>query len=212
MRSNIRIIIADDHEMVLRGLVGGFETTNDIKVVGFSLNGQQVLDQYEEIHPDVVLLDYRMPQLDGLQTLEKLIDLDPHARVIILSSYNGENEIYRSTVNGARGYLTKNCQLPELCDAIRAVASGHKHFPKAILEKLELQKGRDPLTKRELDVLRLLADGLSNREMSEALFVSEATVKTHIARVLTKLGAKDRTGALVTAVKRGLVTLDSTTS
>ncbi|MEM1085008.1 MAG: response regulator transcription factor [Verrucomicrobiota bacterium] len=204
----IRVLVADDHEMILRGLSDGLEDHPEFELVAAVATSAEVEKAYLRTRPDVVLLDYRMPGANGDQITERLMAADPKARVIIFSSYEWEEDIWRSSIAGAAGYIPKSCPLEEVYEGIRVVAAGHQYFPPEILKKIRQRERRESLTKREQEILVLLARGMDNRGLAEELCVSEATVKTHVSRILAKIDANDRTHAVVKAAKRGLVRLE----
>jgi len=203
----IRVLVADDHEMILRGLADGFREHPDFELVDTVSDGSLVVPSYCEHQPDVVLLDYRMPGVNGDKITEDIMGKDPAAKVIILSSYEWEEDVWQSVIAGAMGYISKTKRFKEICEAIKEVVAGRPFFPPEILTKIRARERREKLTARELEILGLLAQGLDNKSIARVLGVSETTVKTHVSRVLAKIDANDRTHAVVKAAQRGLVSI-----
>jgi DNA-binding NarL/FixJ family response regulator len=207
MSEPIRLMIADDHHIVRQGLVALLKTVDGFVVVAEASNGQEAIDCYELHQPDVTLMDLRMPQLGGVEAVRAIRMKHPAARIIVLTTFDGDEDIYRALQAGAKGYLLKGMFGDELFDAIRAVNAGRSRIPAAVAERLAERMGGPGLTGRELDVLKLVVGGRSNKEIASVLYISEATVKTHINNLLSKLGVSDRTQAATTALQRGIVHL-----
>jgi len=203
----IRILIADDHEVVRQGLVAIVESDPGMTVVAQARNGREAVEQFRRERPDLALMDLKMPELDGVAAITAIREEFPRANVLVLTTYDRDEDIYRSLRAGAKAYLLKDAAGPELLAAIREVAHGHRHFSPEVAEKLAEHVAYPTLTERELEVLRLMASGKSNRAIGTALFISEGTVKTHVNNILSKLGVGDRTEAVTTALRRGLVEL-----
>jgi len=203
----IRILIVDDHPVVREGLVALIERREDMTVVGEANNGREAIELFRRFTPDVTLLDLRMPEVDGVTAITGIRELAPTARIIVLTTYDSDEDIYRGLRAGAKAYLLKDTPPQELLDTIRAVHAGQTRIPPDVAAKLAERMTGPELTNRELDVLRLLMAGMSNKQIAAALFISEGTVKTHVNNILGKLGASDRTQAVTTALKRGLVSL-----
>jgi NarL family two-component system response regulator LiaR len=206
----IRILLCDDHFMVRQGLATYFELQEDFEVVGEASNGRQAIQLAQEKHPDVILMDLMMPELDGLGALRELKPLG--ARVIMLTSFLDAEKALACIEAGAMGFLTKDIQPSDLVDAIRAVYRGEPRLHPEVTKRLMTRNlqpaqpsGKEILTARELDVLRCLAQGMTNREIAEKLVISETTVKTHISSILSKLQVADRTQAALYAVRQGLL-------
>jgi two-component system NarL family response regulator len=205
--AEIRIIVVDDQAVVRQGFVSLINTVPDMRVVAEGTNGQQALELYRAHEPDVVLMDLRMPVMGGVDATKALRAEFPGARVIILTTFDGDEDIYRSLQAGAQGYLLKDMFFEELEDAIRTVHAGGRRIPGVVAERLAGRVGGSDLTGRELEVLEQIVFGRSNKEIAAALDISEATVKSHVNNLLSKLGVADRTQAATTAIRRGLVRL-----
>ena len=209
MKSKTRIMVVDDHVMIRMGLVEAINAESDLKVVGQAGNGEEALKVYPKSKPDVVIMDFQMPGMDGASSTEKLRENHPDARVLLLSMYEGEEDIWRSVEAGAMGYLSKSSEADDILSAIRHLMAGDTYFPPAIAAKLEARRKRASLSPRELQVLKEIVAGRSNKEIVAALSISEATVKLHISHLLAKLGVMDRTQAAIEAVRQGIVHLDT---
>ena len=209
MTNQIRIMVVEDHHVVRQGLVALLKTVADMSVVAEGADGKQAVDLFRQHEPDVTLMDLRMPNMSGVDAVVQIRQEYPAARIIVLTTFDGDEDIYRALQAGARAYLLKGMFGDELMDAIRAVHAGKSRIPPAVAERLANRMGGPGLTARELDVLRLIVSGNSNKEIGEGLHISEATVKTHINNILSKLGVTDRTQATTTALQRGIVHLDS---
>jgi two-component system NarL family response regulator len=203
--AKIRVLVADDHPIFRVGLKNLISQQADMEVVGEASDGPETVERVLAIRPDVTLLDLRMPNLDGPQVIGQVLASDKDARIIILTTYDGDEDIYRAVEAGARGYLLKDTFPEGMLDAIRDVHGGGHLFPASVAAKL-VGRGA-PLSTRELSVLELLARGLSNKEIQSALSIPEGTLKNHLKRVFDKLDVTDRTQAVLVALKRGLVRL-----
>jgi len=201
----IRVLIADDHATVLEGLAAMIGRQPDMMVVAEAANGREAVDSWNKQQPDVALIDLRMPVLDGVGAIEEIRRQTPSARVVILTTFDTDNEIYRAIKAGAKGYLLKDARREELLDCIRKVNSGETCIPPALTAKLAASMSSETLTGRELDVLSLLARGKSNKEIGVNLYISETTVKSHLRSIFTKLNVLSRTEAITVASRRGLV-------
>jgi two-component system, NarL family, response regulator len=207
--ARIRVMVADDHAVVRMGLVSLIHSEPDLEVVGEAEDGRQVLDRFRELRPDVLLADLRMPEMDGVAMTQALFRAHPEARVIIFSSYEGEEEVYRALEAGARGYLLKrDSQGEDLIRAIRMVHAGQRYIPGPVAATLADRLHRSELTSRELEVLRAVADGLSNKRIAERLSIAEGTVKIHVTNIIGKMAVSDRTEAVTAAIRRGILRLD----
>ena len=199
----IRVLVADDHPVVQHGLCQMLELEEDIEVVGRASDGAEAVAQAHEQHPDVILMDVQMPNLDGIEALRQIRQSEPDAHVIVLTTYRNEDYVFPSLQAGASGYLLKDTTREELAGAIRTVAAGESLLdPEWVSTKASELPA---LTARERDVMRLMADGRNNAEIAQTLFVSENTVKTHVSNILVKLGCRDRAAAVLTAWRRHLL-------
>ena len=205
---SIRILVADDHPIVREGLVASLNRVPDMTVVAEAGTGTQAVELFGKLLPDVSLVDLRMPELDGVDAITAIRERDANARIIILTTFEGDEDVYRGLRAGARAYLLKDTGLDELITCIRIVHEGKNYIPPSIGAKLADRMKGPELSTREIDVLRLMAGGKSNKEIGAALFVSEGTVKGHVNHILAKLGANGRTEATRIAIKRGLVRSD----
>jgi DNA-binding NarL/FixJ family response regulator len=213
----IRVLIADDQALVRGGFRLILDAQQDIEVVGEADNGREALAKARELEPDVVLMDIRMPELDGLEATRRLVGGDGAPRVLILTTFDLDEYVYEAMKSGASGFLLKDVRPEQLAEAVRVVAAGESLLAPAITRRLVEEFVRRPppgsgapdalseLTERELEVLKLVAGGLSNAEIAASLFVSEATVKTHLSHILTKLRLRDRVQAVVLAYESGLI-------
>ncbi|HYY99540.1 MAG TPA: response regulator transcription factor [Pyrinomonadaceae bacterium] len=203
----IRIIVIDDQAVVRQGFVSLISTVPDMRVIAEGTNGREAVALYREHRPDVVLMDLRMPGMGGVEAIAAIRREFSDAKVIVLTTYDGDEDIYRSLQAGAQGYLLKDMFFDELESAIRAVHAGGRKIPGVVAERLAGRMGGSDLTGRELEVLELIVRGRSNKEIGASLGISEATVKSHINSILGKLGVTDRTQAATTALQRGIVHL-----
>jgi DNA-binding NarL/FixJ family response regulator len=203
----IRVLVADDHPVVAQGLVALLECEADITVVGQAYDGCQAVEQFHQHQPDVTLMDLRMPLMDGVAAITAICTLVDDARIIVLTTYDSDEDIYRGLRAGAKGYLLKDAEPDELLVAIRTVHSGKTYIPPDIGAKLAERLSNPQLSDRELEVVRLMVAGKSTQEMSTALSIAESTVKFHVNNILSKLGVSDRTQAIVAALKRGIVSI-----
>jgi two-component system NarL family response regulator len=201
----IRVLIADDHVTVLEGLAAIIGRQPDMMVVAEAADGQEAVDLWTEHHPDVTLLDLRMPTLDGVGVIENIRKQDASARVIVLTTYDSDTEILRAIKAGAKAYLLKDARREELLDCIRRVNRGETCIPASLAEKLAAGLSSESLTGRELNVLELLAQGKSNKEIGVNLYISETTVKSHLRSIFRKLNVLSRTEAITVASRRGLI-------
>lgn len=206
--SKLRILIADDHALVRIGLRASIEMEPDFSVVAEAGSGEQTLQQYRKHQPDVALIDLRMPGMDGIQTTTALCREFPQARVIVISTFKGGDDILRAMQAGAKTYLPKSVQREELIKAIRAIAKGESYLPNVVASRLAERLRRPDLTTRELEVLRLVAAGNSNKDIATILSIEVGTVKLHVGKILEKLHARDRTEAATMAIQAGIVWLD----
>lgn len=206
--SRLKILIADDHALVRMGLRASLEMEADLQVVAEAGNGEQTLVQFRKHQPDVALIDLRMPGLDGIQTTAALCREFPQARVVVISTFQGGDDILRAMQAGAKTYLPKSVQREELIKAVRAIARGETYLPNVVAGRLAERLRRPDLTSRELEVLRLVAAGNSNKDIANTLSIEVGTVKLHVGKILEKLHARDRTEAATMAIQAGIVWLD----
>lgn len=204
----IRILVADDHWIARAGITTALTMQHDMLVVGEAANGRQAVELYRKHIPDVALLDVRMPILSGIEAAVAIRREFPRARLIALSTFDGDEDIRRALQAGVKAYLTKDVIDKELIEAVRAVHSGRSYLPGRVAAVLAAQISGPDLSGRELDVLRLVAGGLANKEIGDSLDISEFTVKNHVRSILEKLGAADRTQAATMAIQRGIIHLD----
>jgi len=203
----IRLLIADDHPVVREGLAAMIERRADMTVVAEASSGQEALELYRLHQPDVVLMDLRMPQMDGVSAITAIRAEFPGARIIVLTTFDGDEDIYRGLRAGAKGYLLKDAGREALLEAIRGVHAGQTRIPADVASKLAERMSGPELTPREREVLELMVSGKSNQEIGSHLFIAEGTVKAHVNNILAKLDVNDRTQAVTTAIKRGIVHL-----
>jgi DNA-binding NarL/FixJ family response regulator len=208
-QETIRVLVVEDHHVVRQGLVALLSVVDGIEVVGQAADGVEAIAQSRKLQPDVTLIDLRLPRLGGVDVIQRVRMESPPARFIVLTTYDGDEDIYRALQAGAKAYLLKGMTSDELIETIRTVHSGKSHIPPAIAQKLAERMGTEELTPRESDVLEQIVHGKSNKEIATELDISEATVKTHINSLLGKLGVTDRTQAATAAIQRGIVPLES---
>jgi DNA-binding NarL/FixJ family response regulator len=205
---SIRLLIADDHPVVRDGLRGIFESSDEFEVVGEASNGREAVDRAAVLKPDVVLMDLRMPDLDGVSAIRLLVQRGSSARVLVLTTFDTDTDVVPAIEAGATGYLLKDSPPAELLRGVRAAARGEAVLSPSVATRLIGQvrtPAREPLSQRELDILGLIAHGCSNREAASRLFISEATVKTHVLHIYAKLGVNDRAAAVAAGFERGLL-------
>lgn len=203
----IRVLIADDHAVLLEGLAAMIGRQDDMVVVADACDGEAAVEAWNRHRPDVTLLDLRMPRMGGVEVITLLRAREPGARFIVLTTFDTDDDIYQAIKAGAAAYLLKDIRREELLECIRRVHAGETCISPALVSKLAGRVGQETLTGRELEVLGLLAAGLSNKEIGRKLYISEATVKTHVRGVFAKLNVISRTEAISAATKRGLVKL-----
>src|SRR5579883_878046 len=203
----IRLLIAEDHAITREGIVTIFNRTAEMTVVAEAEDGEQAVVLFRQHQPDVALIDLRMPKLEGVGAIAQIRQEFPQACLIILTTYDTDEDIYRGLSAGARGYLLKDTTAQELVNAVQTVYKGQKYIPPDVATKLLDRLNSTELTDRELDVLHLLSKGKSNADIGLRLSITEGTVKFHVNNILTKLGVGDRTQAVITALQRGLVRL-----
>ncbi|MFZ0543930.1 MAG: response regulator transcription factor [Candidatus Promineifilaceae bacterium] len=208
----IRILLVDDHPVVREGLLGMLAGQPDFEVVGQGLDGSQAVSLNRELRPDVILMDLRMPGMDGVSAIREIKAVEPETNILVLTTYDSDADIVRAVEAGATGYLLKDTPREELFRAIRAAARGESVLAPAVATRL-MTRMRAPaeenLTTREIEVLELVSKGNSNKQVARTLHISTATVKTHLIHIFDKLGVKDRTSAVTAALEKGILRLDS---
>jgi len=204
---NIRVFSVDDHPLLREGIAAIINNQPDMQMVAQAATGSEAIQMFRQHLPDVTLLDLRLPDMSGIDVLIAIRSEFPEARVVMLTTFEGDVDIRRALEAGARGYVLKNQPPKDLVEAIRQVNKGRKRIPAEVAAHLAEYVGEDDLTEREVDVLRHVASGNRNREIGERLFISEETVKVHIKHIMEKLGASDRTQAVAIAVRRGIIQL-----
>ncbi|MBR0566044.1 response regulator transcription factor [Azoarcus sp. L1K30] len=202
----IHVLVADDHVTVLEGLAAIIDRQPDMRVVAQAANGREAAEQWRVHRPDVAVLDIRMPEMDGVDAIEAIRQLDPSARILMLTTFDTDTDIARAIRAGAHGFLLKDSPREELLAAIRRVDAGETVIPPALVNKLAAGISTEALTGRELEVLRLLAEGRSNKEIGNQLYISQSTVKSHLRSIFNKLNVLSRTEAIAVATRRGLLT------
>ncbi len=216
MTDTIRILVSDDHAIIRKGIRAVLEVVPDIEVIGEATNGEEAVAETERLQPDVVLMDLMMPQVDGIEAIRRIKNHQPEARILVLTTFAGEDKIFPAIKAGALGYHLKDSSPNELMDAIRQVYRGESSLHPTIARKVLQELSRpsqapptpDPLTQRELEVLQLVAQGIENREIAEKLVIGETTVRTHVSNILSKLHVASRTQAALYALREGLASLD----
>jgi DNA-binding NarL/FixJ family response regulator len=203
----IRILTADDHPLLRKGIASLVNLEADMKLVAEATSGQEAIDLYRLHRPDVTLMDLQMPGMNGAEAIGEILSQFHEARIIVLTMYKGDAQILRALKAGARGYILKGHVHRELLETIRAVHAGKKRIPPDIAAELAEHATDDVLSSREIDVLRLIAAGNSNKLIADQLSIGEATVKSHVANILSKLGANDRVHAVTIGLKRGMIEL-----
>jgi DNA-binding NarL/FixJ family response regulator len=203
----IRVLIVDDHAIVQQGIAAIIDEESDLTVIGRAMDGIEAIERFRQEQPDVTLMDLRMPRMGGVEAITAICAEFNTARIIVLTTYDGDEDIYQGLRSGAKGYLLKDSKPSELRTAIRAVHNGQQYIPPNVGAKLVERMTNPELTARELEVLQLVAQGMSNLEISTALCITEGTVKSNMNRILSKLGVKDRTQATIIALKRGIASL-----
>lgn len=203
----INILIVDDHPVVRQGLSAMLSSEPDITVLGMAASAREAIAFLEYEQPDVVLMDLRMPEMEGVEAITELRRITPNIRILVLTNYGSDEYIVRATQAGAMGYLLKNTPQEEIVKAVRAVYSNERYVPKDIANRLFEAIGREEVSPRELEVLVLVAQGCTNKDVAQKLFISDKTVRNHVTSCLLKLQAKDRTEAVTRAIERGLIRL-----
>ena len=206
-QARIRVFSVDDHPLLREGIAAIINNQTDMQMVAQAATGSEAIQMFRQHQPDVTLMDLRLPDMTGIDAMIAIRTEFPEARIIMLTTYEGDVDIRRSLEAGARGYMLKNMPPKDMVDIIRQVHAGKKRIPAEVAAHLAEYLGDDALTEREIDVLRHVTSGNRNREIGERLFISEETVKVHIKHIMEKLGANDRTQAVAIAVRRGIIQL-----
>lgn len=208
--TTIKILMADDHPVVRAGIRGMLETQADFEVLAEAENGREAVELVAKLKPDVVLMDLRMPEMEGVEAIEKIKTQHPEIHILVLTTYDTDADIVRAVEAGATGYLLKDAPRDELFRAVRATARGEAVLAPVVAARLMgkmRSSGEENLSAREIDVLMLVARGASNQDVADQLFISKATVKSHLLQIYQKLGVSDRTAAVTTAIERGIIRL-----
>lgn len=203
----IRILTVDDHPLLREGIASLVGSQSDMTIVAEASSGKEAIQFYRDYRPDITLMDVRMPDTNGIDAMIAILGDFPDARIIVLTTYDGDVQILKALKAGAKAYLLKGLLRKELLDTIRIVHSGRKRIPPEVMSQLAEFAADSSLTSREIEVLRLIADGNANKIVADQLSISEDTVKAHVKNILSKLGANDRTHAVTIAVKRGIIEL-----
>ncbi len=201
----IRIICIDDHRVVREGIAAVLARQNDMMVVGSGANGVQALELYRAQRPDIVVMDLQMPVMGGIEAIQAIRADDPEARIVVLTMYHGDEDIYRAMTAGASSYLLKEAILDDLARVVRDVHRGNNRLPPEVEHILSNRFSHEALTSREVEVLELIAQGLSNKDIASSLGIALETAKVHVKNILSKLDVSDRTAAVTTALKRGIL-------
>jgi DNA-binding NarL/FixJ family response regulator len=207
-QAHIRVLNVDDHPLLNEGIAALIKNQPDIQLVAQAISGSDAIEKFRGHHPDVTLMDLRLPDMSGIDTMIAIRAEFPEARIIMLTTFEGDVEIQRALGAGARGYVLKSMPPRDLVAVIRQVHAGKKRIPSEVAARLAEHLGEEDLTPRELEVLRYAANGNRNRDIGEKLFISEETVKVHIKHIMEKLGARDRTQAVAIALRRGIIQLE----
>jgi DNA-binding NarL/FixJ family response regulator len=203
----IKVLSVDDHPLLREGLAAIVNSQDDLEMVAQAASGREAIQLFRQHRPDVTLMDLRMPDGSGIDVVSAIVAEFPDARIVMLTTFEGDVEIQRSLAAGARGYLLKTTPPVELVEVIRQVHAGKKRIPQEVAAQLAEHIADERLTSREIDVLQHVASGNRNRDIAEQLFISEETVKVHVKHIMEKLGARDRTSAVAIAVRRGIIQL-----
>ena len=203
----IRVMCVDDHPIVRDGIASIIGLQTDMTFVGAAATGKEALERFFQLHPDVALVDLRLPDMTGFDLIKKIRDKSPNARMIVLSSHEGDVDIQRALEAGAQGYVVKGIVREELLETIRIVHAGKRRLPAAVAQKLAEHMADEPISSRELEVLSLMASGKRNKEIASDLSIAEDTVKMHVRNILSKLQVNDRTEAVTIALRRGIIHL-----
>ena len=201
----IRILVVDDHPMLREGVIAVIEAEQDLEIVGEATNGVEAIEAFRRLKPHVTLMDLQMPGMGGIEAIEAIRSDFPDARIIVLTTYAGDIQALRALRAGATGYLLKSALRKDLIETIRKIRAGRKHIPSEIAEQIAFHAADESLSERETGILRLVSAGKANKEIARQLAISEETVKAHLKNIFVKLGVSDRTEAVITAAKRGII-------
>lgn len=206
--NQMRILLVEDHFLARQALNSVLSLRSDMKIVAMAENGVEAVARYFEYHPDVVIMDLRLPGMSGLGAIRAIRQRDSNARILVLSNYDGSEDIYRALQAGATAYLLKDTTGAELVQAVQATFRGLRYIPRGVADRLAQRVGAEDLTARELEVLKLVAQGCSNRGIANTLGIAEKTARIHVSNILGKIGVSDRTQLAIEAIQRGLVHLE----
>ena len=206
--ATLSILVADDHPVVREGLAAIFDKVDGFDCVGQASGVEEAIQEWQRLKPDVGIFDLRMADGDAVSAITRIRINDPHARVLVVSSFDGDEEVYRTMKAGAWGYMLKDSSPDLIVSAVRGIASGQRHLPASLASKLAERVGETDLSPREIEILTLAASGKTNRAIAEALGISPSTIKFHLNNVYSKLGVSSRTSAISSAVKRGIISID----
>lgn len=207
MGKRINVLCVDDHQIVREGIVSVIGRQSDMRVTGTAANGLQAVEAFLQSPPDVTLMDLQLPLLSGLDAIRRIRAADAHAKIIVLTTYHGDEDVHQALAAGAATYLLKESVLEDLPGVVRAVHNGARPLPEDVQKILAMRSDHAPLTARELEVLDLIAQGLSNREVGQGLGITEETTKVHVRNIMDKLHVQDRTEAVTVALRRGIIHL-----
>jgi DNA-binding NarL/FixJ family response regulator len=204
---SISVLVVDDHPFVREGVAGVLNLEDDVRLVGEAANGAEAVERFRELKPDVVVMDLQMPDMNGVEAIEAIRSISPNARIVVLTTYDGDVQAFRAMKAGAAAYLLKSSLRKELVVAIRDVHAGRRRVSAQVAESMAVHAVDDRLSEREIEILRLVAEGDPNKQIARALSLSEETVKVHLKNIFGKLDVADRTHAVTVAVRRGIITL-----
>ena len=207
MTSGIRVLVVDDHEVLREGIAAILAPEHKLEIVGTASNGLEAVEQHERLRPDVTLMDLQMPVMDGLEAITKIREKTPKARIVALTTYRGDVQAVRALKAGACGYLLKSSLIDDLLTAICTVHAGQRYIPAEIAQEIAYHAAEDQLSAKEVAILELVAEGKANKTIAWELKLSEETIKAHLKNIYSKLSVNDRTQAVTTALRRGIIAL-----